>query len=156
MSAVITGHPCGLDPAGWQRVLDQYQDAFAEIDPAARLALVPRRYTHADGVARAVVVRTSPPVPMIEWARNDDAMVARAATFTGLDGLAADLLFVANDGAFEDVLSRIDRHPLGEMKRRIASGAIQVFVLRSRQHLRDLGYEDFLDLLGLPFLGACR
>jgi len=30
------------------------------------------------------------------------------------------------------------------------------FVFRTRQELQDAGYDDFLDSLGLAFLGACR
>jgi hypothetical protein len=29
-------------------------------------------------------------------------------------------------------------------------------VFRTKRELRDLGYEDFVEALGLPFLGACR
>ena len=39
---------------------------------------------------------------------------------------------------------------------RIRTGNILFFVMKSKYELQDAGYEDFLDSLGLAFLGACR
>jgi hypothetical protein len=146
----------GLDVAGWQAILDRYRDLFGEADANMRMALVARHRVGADGVPRSVVQRICEPVPMLAWRHDGQGIEVASSVFRGLDTLAADLLFVGNEGAFEAVLAHSGDHPLGEMKRRIASGAIQLFVLRSRNDLRELGYEDFLEALGLPFLGACR
>ena len=70
-------------------------------------------------------------------------------------GLGVDLLFLAGDCALEAVLARAE-HPLGEMKRQLRAARVQFFVFRTKHELRDLGYEDFVEALGLPFLGACR
>jgi hypothetical protein len=98
---------------------------------------------------------TTPTLPMLEIRKHDGRMLAQASTYRGLDGLGVDLLFLAEDGALEAVLAR-DEHPLGEMKRQLRAARIQFFVLRTKRALRDLGYEDFVEALGLPFLGACR
>jgi hypothetical protein len=42
------------------------------------------------------------------------------------------------------------------MKRQIRAGNIMFFVMRTKYELQDAGYEEFLDTLGLAFLGACR
>jgi hypothetical protein len=38
----------------------------------------------------------------------------------------------------------------------IRCGNILFFVMKTKYQLQDAGYEDFLDTLGLAFLGACR
>jgi hypothetical protein len=82
-------------------------------------------------------------------------MRAEAGTYRGLADVGVDVLFLADAGALEAVLAR-EEHPLGEMKRQLRASRIQFFVFRTKQELRDLGYEDFVEALGLPFLGACR
>ena len=143
-------------PAPWQAILDAHQEYFEDADARMRMAFLPRFRAGEDGRACSVVQRQSTPVPMLAWEEEGGRIVAREGVFRGLDQLDADLLFVANDGALEDVLAYPEETALGEMKRKIRSGAIQIFVLRSREMLRELGYEDFMELLGLPFLGACR
>jgi hypothetical protein len=143
-------------PAAWQPILDAYPEYFANVDPRLRMGFIPRAAADAQGDAAPVVSRRSAPLPMLVWQADGRTMVASQATFEGLDGLDADLLFVASDGALEAVLRFPHDVAFCEMKRRIRSGDIQLFVLRSREALRERGYEDFLEHLGLPFLGACR
>ena len=46
--------------------------------------------------------------------------------------------------------------PLSTIKKMIRRGSILFFVMKTKYQLQDAGYEDFLDTLGLAFLGACR
>jgi hypothetical protein len=144
------------DLAGWQRVLDRHQELFAEMGCGPSIGLVPRYHPGADGAKRAVVMPVSEPVPMLVWERAEGRMAARDRVFHGLNGVSADLLFVAEEGALEAVLARAGENPFGELKRQIRAARIQVFVMRTRRELAALGYEDFLECLGLPFLGPCR
>ena len=144
------------DLAGWQRVLDHHQALFAEMSSGPSIGLLPRYHPGADGAQRAALMPVSEPVPMLVWEWNEGRMVARDRVFHGLNGLSADLLFVAEDGALEAVLARAGDNPFGELKRQIRAARIQVFVMRTRPQLQALGYEDFLECLGLPFLGPCR
>jgi hypothetical protein len=144
------------DLATWQRVLDRHPELFTEMSCGPSIGLVPRYYLGLDGAKRAVIMPVSEPVPMLAWERSDGRMVARDRVFRGLSDVSADLLFVAEDGAFEAVLERAGEDPFGELKRQIRAGRIQVFVMRTREELQGLGYEDFLEYLGLPFLGPCR
>jgi hypothetical protein len=116
---------------------------------------VQRYFVDAEGARRSAAMPSTPALPMLEWRKRDGRLLAQAGTYRGLDGLGVDLLFVAGDGALEAVLAR-DEHPLGEMKRQLRAARIQFFVFRTKRELRDLGYEDFVEALGLPFLGACR
>jgi hypothetical protein len=45
---------------------------------------------------------------------------------------------------------------LKTIKRLIRRGNIMFFVFKNKAQLQDAGYEDFLESLGLAFLGACR
>jgi hypothetical protein len=143
------------DLAAWQRLVDGYAPLFEPLEASAAVGLVPRHFTDANGARRSAAMPATPALPMLEWRKRGDRMVAQAGTYRGLDGPGVDLLFLAGDGALEAVLAR-DEHPLGEMKRQLRAAHIQFFVFRTKRELRDLGYEDFIEALGLPFLGACR
>ena len=143
------------DLAAWQRVLDGYAPLFEPLATGAAVGVVPRFFVDATGMRRSAAMPATPALPMIEWRKCDDRMRAQPGTYSGLAGLGVDLLFLAGDGSLEAVLAR-EEHPLGEMKRQLRAARIQFFVFRTKRELRDLGYEDFVEALGLPFLGACR
>ena len=130
--------------SAWQRVLDRHADLFAEIEEKASLAIVPRR----------VVAPVCDPVPMLLWVREPDRMAARPGQFGGFKALSSDMLLVANDGTLEAALA--GEEPLREIKRQLRAGGMLFMVLRQREELREHGWEDFLEWLGLPFLGSCR
>jgi hypothetical protein len=143
------------DLAAWQRVIDGYAPLFEPLATGAAVGLVPRFFVDATGTRRSTAMPSTPALSMIEWRKCDQGMRAQPGTYDGLAGLGVDLLVLAGDGALEAVLAR-EEHPLGEMKRQLLAARIQFFVLRTKHELRALGYEDFVEALGLPFLGACR
>lgn len=143
------------DLAAWQRLIDGYAPLFEPLATGAAIGLVPRFFADADGGRRSAAMPSTPTLPMLEWRKGDGRMLALPGSYAGLEGLGVDLLFLAGDGALEAVLARSE-HPLGEMKRQLRAARIQFFVFRTKHELRDLGYEDFVEALGLPFLGACR
>lgn len=128
----------------WQRVLDRHAELFEQIEDGASVAVVPRR----------VVAPVCDPVPILLWVREPGGMAARSAQFGGFKALSSDLLLIANDGTLEAALSRDE--PLGEIKRQLRTGGMLFMVLRRREELREHGWEDFLEWLGMPFLGTCR
>jgi hypothetical protein len=131
-------------PAAWQRVLDRHADLFEEIEEGASVALVPR----------SVAAPVCDPAPMLLWVREPAGMTARGGEFSGFKALSADLLLVTNDGTLEAALARDE--PLAEIKRQLRAGGMMFMVLRRRDELRSHGWEDFLEWLGMPFLGTCR
>jgi hypothetical protein len=74
--------------------------------------------------------------------------------FSGLAQLASDLLLIAEDGALDAALAHA--RPLSELKRLLRRNQVLFMVLRTRDELRDRGWTEFLEALGLPFLGTCR
>ncbi|HSD53084.1 MAG TPA: hypothetical protein VLC47_02930 [Burkholderiales bacterium] len=143
------------DLAAWQRVIDGYAPLFEPLATGVAVGLAPRFFVDAIGTRRSTAMPSTPMLSMIEWRKCDQGMRAQPGTYDGLARLGVDLLFLAGDGALEAVLARAE-HPLGEMKRQLRAARIQFFVFRTTRELRDLGYEDFVEALGLPFLGACR
>jgi hypothetical protein len=91
---------------------------------------------------------------MLIWVREEERMTVRAGEFGGYKGLASDLLLVANDGTMEAALAA--EEPLRAIKRELRIGGMRFMVLRRREELREHGWEDFLEWLGMPFLGTCR
>lgn len=140
--------------AAWQRVLDRNEALFADTVPGASIAIVPRFAPGGGGKPRPTVMPVSDPVTMLLWTRESHGMVAREGEFRGLRGLPADLLLVAGEGALEAALRHAE--PLGELKRQLRAGRMLFMVMRTREELGERGWTDFLEALGLPFLGTCR
>ncbi|MDX1374238.1 MAG: hypothetical protein R3357_01670 [Burkholderiales bacterium] len=138
----------------WQPVLDAHVALFEPLAPGASVALVPRWRLDADGKRRANVMPKTEPVPMLLWLREAQAMRVRESIFGGLASLGSDLLFIAEDGALEAALEH--ERPLSELKRLLRRNRVLFMVLRTRDELRERGWSEFLEALGLPFLGTCR
>jgi hypothetical protein len=130
--------------AAWQRVLDRHAELFEEVEPGASVAVVPR----------SVVAPVCDPAPMLVWVREPSGMAARSGEFSGFKALSADLLLVTNEGTLDAALARDE--PLGAIKRELRAGGMMFMVLRRKDELREHGWEDFLEWLGMPFLGTCR
>jgi hypothetical protein len=140
--------------AGWQSVLDAHAELFEALVPGASVALVPRWTVNAQGQRRANVMPKTVPVPMQLWLREPRGMRVREGAFQGLAQIAADLLFIAEDGALE--AARAHDRPLSELKRLLRRNQVLFMVMRTRDELRERGWTDFIEALGLPFLGTCR
>jgi len=139
---------------GWQPVLDAHVGLFEPLMPGSSIALVPRWRSDAQGQRRANVMPKTEPVPMLLWLREPQAMRVRDGIFTGLASLGSDLLFIAEAGALESALAH--ERPLSELKRLLRRNRVLFMVLRTRDELRERGWSEFLETLGLPFLGTCR
>jgi len=138
----------------WQPVLDAHVGLFEPLVAGASVGLVPRWRENEQGVRRANIMPKTEPVPMMLWLREAQAMRVRDAIFTGLASLASDVLFIAEDGALETALAH--ERPLSELKRLLRRNRLLFMVLRTRDELRERGWTEFLEALGLPFLGTCR
>ena len=93
---------------------------------------------------------------MLAWEAGEDGFRAEFSPCTSFKDARADLLLVADDFALEAIHQTIAGDTLSTIKKMIRSGNILFFVMKTKYQLQDAGYEDFLDTLGLAFLGACR
>jgi len=129
-------------------VLDRHADLFADVAAGASAALAPR------SPPRANVKQVLEPRPMLLWLRAAEGMQARPGEYRGLKTLDADVLFLPEEGALAAALAH--EQPMSELKRELRDGRMLVMVMRSRSELRERGWSDFFEALGLPFQGTCR
>ena len=164
MEATVTPVPLAKDrgdaAAQWQATFDREAALFAELRPGARMGLLARSGWHAGAGRRIAAMRAADGeatgAPMLAFEAAAGRLRVEVLPFPGVDGAGLDLLFVVEDSAQADLEALPSDALLGALKRLLREGAAMFFVFRTKAELQDAGYEDFLDALGLAFLGACR
>lgn len=141
----------------WQAMLDRHAELFSEMNPGSRVGFVAR----ADSGMRpgkhvAGAIASSGSGQMLAWERQGDGMRACIEIFGGIKDARVDLLFVAEEEALAATRESLAGETLNVVKRLIRKGGIMFYVMKDKYQLQDAGYEEFLDSLGLAFLGACR
>lgn len=144
------------DLVAWQDMLNRYHELFLEMEHGSRIGFVSREASgilpgkHREGV------QTAKEVSMLAWQQEDSGMAARIERFAGMASTQVDLLLVADEEAVTTMREQMDGDVPSAIKRLIRRGRIMFFCFKNKSQLQDAGYEDFLDSLGLAFLGACR
>jgi len=93
----------------------------------------------------------------LRHARRDSINTGwRNASFRGFADCGVAVLFVAEPGALVAVHAHLHDNALGQMKLQLRQGGMLLYALAPKAQLLDDGYEDFLETLGLAFMGACR
>jgi hypothetical protein len=141
----------------WQAMLDRHDELFTEMVPGSSVAIVPKEGSGIQpGKHVAGLMAAEGAGEMLRWEVVPGGMRAALAPYRGFQDARVDLLFVADAEAMEALRGNLDDNTLSLMKRQIRAGNIMFFVMRTKYELQDAGYEEFLDTLGLAFLGACR
>ncbi|HMM54671.1 MAG TPA: hypothetical protein PKC23_06610 [Candidatus Desulfobacillus sp.] len=140
----------------WQAMLDGQAEVFAEMLPGASVAIVPRAGSGIQPGRRAAALKAAAGGEMLRWEVVAGGVRADLVPFRGLGDAGVDLLFVAEDEALARLREDIGAGTLTLMKRQLRAGDMMFFVMRNKHELQEAGYEEFLDSLGLAFLGACR
>ncbi len=133
------------DLPGWQRLLDRHADTFGALAAGASIGLVARPV--ADGAQSG---------DLLVWQGEGGRAAALRRHFTNFTDCDTYLLFVGDPETMAALHARIDDRPLIAMKMAVREGSLLLYVLKPKTALLDDGFEDFLDQLGLAFLGACR
>lgn len=132
------------DVAGWQSLLARHHRLFEPMVEGASIGIVARASVDADAGE------------MLVWRRAAEEMRVERDAFGGFADCGVGVLFVAEPGALEALHARLDDNALGTMKLQLRAGTMLLYVIAAKKQLLDDGYEDFLEALGLAFLGACR
>ncbi len=141
----------------WQAMLDRHADLFSDLVPGSAVGFVPRAGSGIQpGKHVAGVVNAGGAGQMLTWAMDGERMRAGLRAYAGFQEAGVDLLFVADGQGLAAMREAVGGEALSVIKRQIRAGAIMFFVMKTKYQLQDAGYEDFLDSLGLAFLGACR
>lgn len=141
----------------WQAMLDRHAPLFCDLLPGSAVGFVARAGSGIQpGKHVAGVMNAAGAGQMLTWAMDGQRMRADVRHYSGFQDARVDLLFVADDDALEAMRAALGGETLSIIKRQIRKGSIMFFVMKTKYQLQDAGYEDFLDSLGLAFLGACR
>ncbi len=132
------------DTASWQGLVERHHRLFEAWVEGAAIGIVPRAAADAGSGE------------MLAWVRRGEAVRVEIRRFGGFADCGVAVLFVADPGALERLHERIDDNALGAMKLMLRQGGMLLYVLAPKSQLLDDGYEDFLESLGLAFMGACR
>ncbi len=142
--------------AAWQSMLERYSELFVDMQTGSRIGIVSREASGILPGKHSAGLQMAAEVPMLAWQVEDVGMAARIEHFAGMSSTGVDLLLVADADAMAAMRDQLDGDMLTAIKRLIRRGSMMFFVFRTKAQLQDAGYEDFLDSLGLAFLGACR
>jgi hypothetical protein len=145
--------------AHWQAVVDDSEALFSELGDGARMGLIAQPGFAPGGRRRAGLDAAAAKyagMPMVAFDAVDGRLEVTVERFESFDRASLDLLFVADEEARAELATAPPATALRVLKRLIRRGSVMFFVFRTRSELQDAGYEDFLDSLGLAFLGACR
>jgi hypothetical protein len=141
----------------WQAMLERHAPLFSELLPGSAVGFVPRAGSGIHpGKHVAGVMNAAGAGQMLTWTMDGERMRANFRLYSGFQDARVDLLFVADDAGLQAMREALDGETLSIIKRQIRKGAIMFFVMKTKFELQDAGYEEFLDSLGLAFLGACR
>jgi hypothetical protein len=133
----------GFDAERWQAVLNRETALFDAVIPGAAVALVDRGDWDAGGGHA------------LEWRADESGcLVAATRPWKGLGSAKAEVILVGADGAFSAVCS--GGQPMRALREGVRRGDIVLFVTKCETGLRGAGWEEFLESLGLAFMGACR
>lgn len=147
------------DAARWQQAFDAAAVLFTPLADGARMGLIAQGGFAPAGRRRAGLDEAAARyagAPMLVFGAADERIEVSVERFAGFDAASLDLLFAADEEARAVLAAAPAPSLLAAMKRQIRRGGVLFFVLRTRHELDDAGYDDFLESLGIPFLGSCR
>jgi hypothetical protein len=146
--------------AAWETLFADHAAVFADLREGARFGFVARADFAAIGGRRLAGLEQAGArangATMLAFEAAAGAMTVAQDAFDGFERARIDLLFVADEHALGELEVAGDARALGVMKRELRRGGLMFYALKPKHELQDAGYEDFLDSLGLAFLGACR
>lgn len=145
------------DLSAWQAMLDRHAELFSEMSAGSRVGFVSRSGSGINpGKHVAGLMAASGAGDMMAWERQGAGMHTRLERYAGFQDARVDLLFVAEDDALATLREALHGEALALIKRLIRKGGIMFYVMKNKYQLQEAGYEEFLESLGLAFLGACR
>ena len=133
-----------LGLTGWQAVLDRHPHIFHGMQPGARIGLMSKDDFEPPSAA------------MVVWEATAQAMQAKYESFPGFDQVKIDLLFIADEATLRHIHDAQNPAPFAEIKTKVRRRDILLYVVTPRQELLNSGYGEFIESLGLVFMGTCR
>lgn len=91
---------------------------------------------------------------MVLWERQEGGVAVAKQAFQGFRSSDADIMLVAEAGVLLRVCEELSEDPIKTMRQGIRHGSVICYFLRPKRELIDMGYEEFVELLGLPLAGC--
>ncbi len=130
-------------------------------DPAFWQSMLANRYAIMNGIARGgrvgILAREGAITPgsdMIVWQKEASRIDVSATPFLGFKHGGVDILFVADESMLEDLAAEAEPDPVAALRGGLAEGRALIYYLKSGKELVDLGFEDFVELIGLARVGC--
>jgi uncharacterized membrane protein (UPF0127 family) len=133
-----------LDILGWQSLLDRNPEIFFGMEPGSKVGLLTKDDFEP------------PTAMMLVWESTPEGMRAYYCAFPGFESVDIDLLFIGDDSIIRRIHDANTPAPFADMKTQVRRRDMLLYIVKPRAQLLERGYEDFLDSLGLAFMGACR
>jgi hypothetical protein len=134
----------GLDPQPWQQVLDRHAALFEFLETGSAAALIAKPDWDAQSGR------------MLEWRMGESGVQASVQPWAGAGKASVDLLFVGLRDSFLRLEACRPEERFSLLKDLLHEGEVLFYVMKTKCKLIEAGWEDFLDQLGLAFMGACR
>jgi len=94
---------------------------------------------------------------MLVWELLRGKARALSGTFPGWRAAGVELLLVLDEDTTTSLQAALSEETLlPALKKMIRLGKVNLFILKPRDELQELGFEEFLEVLGVPFLGTCH
>ncbi|NQV55078.1 MAG: hypothetical protein HQ503_04405 [Rhodospirillales bacterium] len=131
----------------WAEMLDRCAAAFTSIAPGGRIGVV------ANNNLATPISKLGG--EMMVWTTQENGVAVSTQPFA-LAGTNTDLLFMV-DGETLDALKGASADNLAKrLSSRSKRGKMMLYFMIGRDDLEDAGYFEFLESVGLSFLGPCR
>ncbi|MFZ5648182.1 MAG: hypothetical protein ACOY30_11260 [Bacillota bacterium] len=134
-----------LDTLSWQEFLNRQKHAISKISDGGKIGILLKSGTGGGGEN-----------PLLVWTVREGKVSVHHEPFRGFRECGAHLLFVADPPALERVYRELEKDAMAELKKQIRHGGVVFFVLKNRDELLDLGFEDFIESVGIPWVGTCH
>ena len=135
------------DAEGWEAMLGRCGTAFSAIEPGGRIGVI------ATGSLASALCSYDGDI-MVWTVREDRLELDYAPYFAG--ERMADILFVVDDRALFDLQNASEENLAGRLSAWRKAGDMMLYFLLGRDDLEDAGYFEFLETVGLSYLGPCR
>lgn len=131
------------ETTAWERLLEKTSDALSAVSSGGKVAFL----------AKEELVDPSR-AEMIVWKRNGKGIVVHKQAFQGFRYCDADIILVATSDLLTNLCTNVQGDTMRTIRQAIRRGDVVCYFLRSKRELIDMGYEEFVELLGLPLAGC--
>ncbi len=131
------------DTLSWQEYLEQNQ-ILAKIKNGARIGILPKNNFGTEGEY------------LLVWEVKEGRINVFTETFKGFRYSGVEIIFLAEEQVLEKMYQALSNDILSEIKNQIRLGNIICYIMKNRQELIDMGFEELIEYIGIPSIGTCH